>query len=232
MSEIEITGKNLEEALELAARELKTTKDNIEHEVLEESNKRLFSILAPKYIKIKAKMIDANKIVEEKGYVKNDTTTVELTEQEKKIVSEKIDKFLTEYLEKMKLEYTYEISFKEEFVDVVINGDSSGILIGYRGEVLDSLQLLINTIANKGLEKHIKIHVDIENYRAKRKDTLESLAKRIAQNVVNTGKDVTLEPMAAYERRIIHSAIQSNTKVETRSIGEEPYRRVVITLKK
>ena len=148
MSEIEITGKNLEEALELAAKELKTTKDNIKYEILEESNKRLFSILAPKYTKIKAEIIDGTKKVQEKEYNKNNETVI-LTDNERAIISEKINKFLSEYLKSMQLNYTYEIKFVEEYIDVIINGDNSGLLIGYRGEILDALQLLINTIVNK-----------------------------------------------------------------------------------
>ena len=232
-NEIEIKGKDVEDAVKKAAEQLNTTKDNIEYTVIEESNKTLFSILAPKYAIISAKVIDETKCI-----VKTNTTEikereiVELTQEDKDEITAKINGFLCEFLGAMDLLFTYDIQFDNDNVKVLINGDNSGILIGYRGEILDALQTIINLSVNKQIEKHVRIQVDTEGYREKRKKTLESLAHRIADNVVKSRKDITLEPMVAYERKIIHSTLQNNSKVETRSIGEEPYRKVVIALKK
>lgn len=232
-NEIEIKGKDIEDAIKKAAEQLNTTKDNIEYKVIEESNKTLFSILAPKYAIISAKVIDENKC-----NVKRQTTEikereiVELTQEDKDIITVKINNFLNEFLGAMELQFTYNIEFDNDNVKILINGDNSGILIGYRGEILDALQTIINLSVNKQIEKHVRIQIDTEGYREKRKKTLESLAHRIADNVVKSRKDITLEPMVAYERKIIHSTLQNNSKVETRSIGEEPYRKVVIALKK
>ncbi len=234
-NEIEIKGKDVEDAVKKAAQELNTTKDNIEYTVIEESNKTLFSILAPKYAIIKAKVIDETKCnikTQTAPVERKEREVIELTQEDKDLISEKIDSFLKEFLSAMELEFNHNIEFDNDNVKVVINGDNSGILIGYRGEILDALQTIINLAINKQIEKHVRIQVDTEGYREKRKKTLENLAHRIADNVVKSRKDITLEPMVAYERKIIHSTLQNNSKVETRSIGEEPYRKVVIALKK
>lgn len=231
-NEIEIKGKDIEDAVKKAAEQLNTTKDNIEYKVIEESNKTLFSILAPKYAIISAKVIDETKCVVKSTSEIKEREIVELTQEDKDEITAKINGFLCEFLGAMDLLFTYDIQFDNDNVKVLINGDNSGILIGYRGEILDALQTIINLSVNKQIEKHVRIQVDTEGYREKRKKTLESLAHRIADNVVKSRKDITLEPMVAYERKIIHSTLQNNSKVETRSIGEEPYRKVVIALKK
>ena len=115
-------------------------------------------------------------------------------------------------------------------VEVIINGENSGILIGYRGETLYALQTILSSVANKGLENRVTIRLDIENYKAKREKTLQDLAIKTAKTVMKTGKSITLEPMQAYERKIIHSALQDNKRISTNSIGEEPRRRIVIAL--
>ena len=114
---------------------------------------------------------------------------------------------------------------------VTVSNKNLGYLIGYRGETLYSLQNILSTIAGKGLESRIRVFLDIEGYREKREKTLEELAEKISKTVIKTKKSITLEPMQAYERKIIHSKLQNNDKVETRSIGEEPRRRIVISLK-
>lgn len=238
-NEVEIKGKSVEDALSQAEKQFNTTKDNIEYEVIEETNKTLFSILAPRYAIIKARVIDESKCkkqekvnTEETTYVKKEYVEYDLDEETQNILKEKITNFLNEFLSAMELTFTFDISFEKNNVKVNINGDNSGILIGYRGEILDSLQTVINLVANRGIENHIRIQVDTEGYREKRKKTLENLAHRIADNVVRSRRDITLEPMVAYERKIIHSTLQENSKVDTKSVGEEPYRKVVIMYKK
>ena len=117
-------------------------------------------------------------------------------------------------------------------LSIDLAGDDMGILIGKRGQTLDSLQYLVSLVVNKGQEEYIRVKVDTENYRQRRKETLENLAKNIAFKVKRTKRPVSLEPMNPYERRIIHSALQNDKYVTTHSEGEEPFRRVVVTLKK
>jgi len=120
----------------------------------------------------------------------------------------------------------------ENILDVELSGDEMGVLIGKRGQTLDSLQYLISLVVNKGTDEYIRVKVDTENYRQRRKETLENLAKNISYRVKRTKRPVSLEPMNPYERRIIHSALQNDRFVTTHSEGEEPYRRVVVTLKR
>ena len=138
-------------------------------------------------------------------------------------------KELLEKISDKKFEYSVEI--KEQNIEVTINGEDSGFLIGYRGEVLNSLQTIMSSIANKNSNSRIKVILDIENYRNKRKETLENLAVKVSKTVSKTGKSITLEPMGAYERKIIHSKLQESKYVTTHSIGEEPNRRIVISKK-
>ena len=117
-------------------------------------------------------------------------------------------------------------------MDIDLSGDDMGVLIGKRGQTLDSLQYLVSLVVNKEAEDYIRVKVDTENYRQRRKETLENLAKNIAFKVKRTKKTVSLEPMNPYERRIIHSALQNDKYVNTHSEGDEPFRRVVVTLKR
>jgi spoIIIJ-associated protein len=143
-------------------------------------------------------------------------------------------KFLTDVFNTMGINASVAVSFDKEnaTVEVNIDGDEMGVLIGKRGQTLDSLQYLVSLVVNKNSENYIKVKLDTENYRARRKETLENLAKNIAYKVKRSRKPVSLEPMNPYERRIIHSALQNDKFVETYSEGEEPYRKVVINVKK
>ncbi len=140
--------------------------------------------------------------------------------------------FLKDITEKMGLNLGFSVKTGDDVVYIEMNGKDSGTVIGKRGQTLDSLQYLTSLVINKGREKYIKVVIDAENYRAKRQKTLEQLANRLAAKVVKTKKYVRLEPMNPYERKIIHATLQQNPDVSTRSEGEEPYRRVVIELKK
>ena len=120
----------------------------------------------------------------------------------------------------------------EEALNIELTGDTTGVLIGRRGETLDALQYLTSLVVNKGKEDYKRVTIDTENYRKKREETLIKLAKRIAGKVTRTGKRVVLEPMNPYERRILHSTLQGDAHVETLSEGEEPFRRVIIRKKR
>lgn len=158
----------------------------------------------------------------------------ELTEEEINEVNEKAVKFLKDVFVSMGM--TVEINCKynllDDCFDIDLAGDKMGILIGKRGQTLDSLQYLTSLVVNKGTSEYIRVKIDTENYRQRRKETLENLAKNIAFKVKRTRRPVSLEPMNPYERRIIHSTLQSDKYVTTHSEGEEPFRKVVVTLKR
>ncbi len=203
----EITGKTVDEALTNAMLELGTTIENIEYEVIEKESSGFLGMFGkPARIKARIKM------------------TIENTAK----------KFLTDIFSTMEINASIEVSYDQEntTVEVNIDGDEMGVLIGKRGQTLDSLQYLVSLVVNKNSENYIKVKLDTENYRARRKETLENLAKNIAFKVKKSRKPVSLEPMNPYERRIIHSALQNDKYVETYSEGEEPYRKVVINVKK
>lgn len=140
--------------------------------------------------------------------------------------------FLKDITEKMGLNLGFSVKAGDDVVYIEMDGKDSGTIIGKRGQTLDSIQYLTSLVINKDRDKYIKVVIDAENYRAKRQKTLEQLANRLAAKVVKTKKYVRLEPMNPYERKIIHATLQQNPDVSTRSEGEEPYRRVVIELKK
>jgi spoIIIJ-associated protein len=134
----------------------------------------------------------------------------------------------------MKISASANVEYDEadKLINIDVSGDDTAVLIGKRGQTLDSLQYLASLVANKGTEEYIRVKVDTENYRERRKKTLENLAKNVAFKVKRSRRQVSLEPMNPYERRIIHSALQDDKFVTTHSEGEEPYRHVVVTMKK
>ena len=162
---------------------------------------------------------------------------IEASEKEEKLAEvepqtkEACEKFLKDVLKSMDMEVTLTSEIDEDgALSITMEGENMGILIGKRGQTLDSLQYLTNRVANKMQDGYVRVKLDTENYRARRKETLENLAKNIAHKVKRTKRAVSLEPMNPYERRIIHSALQGDKYISTHSEGEEPYRRVVVTL--
>ena len=147
-------------------------------------------------------------------------------------IESKIKDFLNDMFKAMDMDVTVTVTFNEEdeCVNVDLSGENMGVLIGKRGQTLDSIQYLTSLVLNKGKNKYVRIKVDTENYRTRRKETLENLAKNIAYKVKRSKRSVALEPMNPYERRIIHSALQSDKYVSTKSEGEEPFRHVVVFL--
>lgn len=175
--------------------------------------------------------------------VKKAVEAVEEPKEEKKIDRRPIDseacskaakEFLTQVFGAMDMEVTLETSYNDEDRELTVNmaGDDMGILIGKRGQTLDSLQYLVSLVVNKECDGYLRVKLDTENYRSRRKETLETLAKNIAYKVKRTRRSVSLEPMNPYERRIIHAALQNDKYVVTRSEGEDPFRHVVISLKR
>ena len=156
----------------------------------------------------------------------------EIKEADKERAEKKAIEFLNQVFDAMKMQVQITAEFKEDALEVNLEGEDMGVLIGKRGQTLDSLQYLVSLVVNKEKEAYIRVKLDTENYRSRRKETLENLAKNIAFKVKRTKKPVFLEPMNPYERRVIHSALQNDPYVTTHSEGEEPYRKVVVTLKK
>ena len=222
-------GKTTNEAIENGLKKLHVSKHQVEIKVLESEEKRsFFSILAPRVVKVELTLKEESKNVENK--VKKELK--EIPQNELDVAENNIKLFLDEFSKSLNTEMTYEITKSEYGINVNINGENTGFLIGYRGETLYAMQNVISSVASRGLKDRIRVILDIEGYKAKREKTLEDLADKIAKTVVKTRRDVTLEPMQTYERKIIHSRLQNNDKVSTRSIGEEPKRRVVISLNK
>lgn len=224
-------GRTTNEAVENGLKELKVSKDRVDIKVLENENKKsFFSILTPRVVKVQL-TIKENSNKEEKIEVKEEKPKREYdhNEEDISIAKERVEEFLKEWLQKVdnKLEYT--IKEEDYTIYIDINGNAAGTLIGYRGETLNSMQTILSTIANRGFNSKIRLILDIENYRQKREKTLEELAEKVSKTVLKTGKSITLEPMSAYERKIIHSKLQDNNKIETHSIGEGDNRRVVIS---
>ena len=197
MEFIEISAKNVDDAITQATVQLGITSDQLEYEVLDKGSTGFLGI-GSKNAVIKAR--------------------------KKFSIDENVVEFLSSIFDAMKME--------EHIIEVELKGDDMGILIGKRGQTLDSLQYLTNLAINKHSDEYYKVKIDTEDYRKRRKETLENLAKNIAYKVKRTKRPVSLEPMNPFERRIIHSALQNDRYVTTHSEGDEPYRHVVVTLKK
>jgi spoIIIJ-associated protein len=207
MDYMEFSAKTVDDAITEACQKLTVTSDKLEYEVVEEGSSGFLGIGAKPAV-IKAKV--------------------------KASTEDKAKDFLKEVFEAMDLTVVVNVKFDEASrnMDIELSGDEMGVLIGKRGQTLDSLQYLVSLVVNKDVEEYIRVKVDTEDYRKRRKETLENLAKNIAYKVKRTKRPVSLEPMNPYERRIIHSALQNDRYVTTHSEGEEPFRRVVVTLKK
>ena len=223
-----VEGKTTSEAISNGLKELNVSKDKVNIKVLEDHEKRsFFSILSPRVVKVELTVED-----EEVNQVKLKRNTNTISEEELNASKLKVDNFMNEFVKMFtSLNYKTEVDLNDGFLKIDINGDDSKTLIGYRGEVLNSLQVILNSIANKDAKEKTRIILNISNYREKREKSLEELADKLSKTVFRTGKSITLEPMTAYERKIIHNRLQSSDKVKTYSIGEEPYRKVVISKK-
>ena len=203
------------------------SKNMVDIKVLESEEKRsFFSILTPRVVKVEL-------TVKEKKDDKNFERIkkeIELNSEELKKAQENVEKFLNEFIEKLGEEKKYSIESYKEGLNISIQ--NLEFLIGYRGETLYSFQNILSSVASKGIENRVKVILDIQGYKQKREKTLQELADKLANSVIKTKKSITLEPMQAYERKIIHSKLQDYKMIETRSIGEEPRRKIIISLKK
>ncbi len=201
----EFSAKTADEALTNALIQLETTSDQIEYEVVEEEKNGILGLFSkPAKIRVRKK---------------EDVTDV-------------VYGFLTKTFEAMNLTVKIEMDYDEieSQINIELSGSEMGMLIGKRGQTLDSLQYLTSLVANKKTDKYVKIKIDTENYRQRRRETIENLARNVASKVKKTGRPAFLEPMNPYERRIIHAALQGDKYVDTHSEGDEPHRKVVVTL--
>lgn len=201
---VEKTAKTVQEAISAALLELNTEESNVDVDILEEGSKGIFGLIGSKLARVRVTLRETGT---DKGL-----------------------RFLKDILENMGVEANIEVNEDAESVSFKINGGKIGILIGRRGETLDSIQYLTSLVVNKEKGDYKRVVIDIENYREKREETLVKLANKLADKVIRYRKDISLESMNPYERRVIHSTLQGNKNVRTYSVGEEPNRKVVITL--
>ena len=268
MDYIEVSGKNVDEALTNALIKLETTSDKVEYEVIEKGSAgflgmgRKLAVIKvrkkedkPVEANVKAKETETQKVADssvsyepvkaepvksvDNNEIKDDSheqpkkTSKYTTVMPNEEVERRITTFLGDMFKAMNLEVKIDVKFDDpDCVNVELSGPNMGVLIGKRGQTLDSIQYLTSLVVNKGKDKYVRIKVDTEDYRNRRKETLESLAKNMAYKVKRSRKPVSLEPMNPYERRIIHSTLQNDKFVSTRSEGEEPFRHVVVYLDK
>lgn len=220
-------GRTTNEAIEKGLKELNLTKKQVDVKVLESEDKRsFFNILTPRVVKVEL-------IVKENSEKPVKKEKIEISAESEKRAEENVKKFLDEFILKIPTtDLTYEMKLDKNDLYIDIKGEDTGYLIGYRGNVLNSLQVILNNIANGGLNERIRVLLNIGGYKEKREKDLKDLADKIAGTVIKKRKSITLEPMTSYERKIIHSKLQENSKVETHSIGEEPNRKIVVSLKK
>lgn len=223
-------GKTTTEAIENGLKQLNVSKNMVDIKVLEEEKKSFFSILTPRIVKVQLTVKD-NKVETETKEVKRKTNE---NQQEITKEIEKIKKFLNDFVEKQPIKnINWEVKQKDFDIEINMQGDNEiSYLIGYRGETMNALQTVISSIINKEHSDKIRVYLDINGYRQKRKETLEELAVKVSKTVLRTGKPIELEPMTAYERKIIHTALQENNKITTFSKGEEPYRKIVVNIKR
>lgn len=208
MDMIEVSAKTVSDAITEACQKLGVTSDKLDYQVVEEGSSGFLGIGAkPAVIKAAVK---------------------------KSSLEEVARVFLNDVFQAMNMEVAIDIKYNEEekSMDIELSGNEMGVLIGKRGQTLDALQYLTNLAVNKNSEEYVKVKIDTEDYRKRRRETLENLAKNIAYKVKRTKRPVSLEPMNPFERRVIHSTLQNDKFVTTHSEGEEPYRHVVVTLKK
>lgn len=230
----EKNAKSIDEAIELALAELNSERDKAEIEIIQEPAKGFLGIGGrDAIVKVTVEVVD------DTAEIKEPKKSAPKTKRQKmsggvyvsESPAENAKNFITDILTAMGLDVTVTADFDGEIVNVNLDGENMGVVIGKRGDTLDSIQYLTSLVVNQRSEDYIKVSIDTENYREKREEALVALAKRLAGKVTRTGKKFALEPMNPYERRIIHSSLQDNENVTTFSVGQEPYRKVVIAPK-
>lgn len=238
MEYMEFKGKTKNDAITEACTHFSIPSDKLDYEVVEEGKAGFLGMGAiPAVIRARVKeevheeVIEPVKLADEPVIASVEQAAANIAEVDAEAVSRK---FLSDVFAAMGISVEISAKYNDSLkcLEVELSGDEMGVLIGKRGQTLDSLQYLISLVVNKGTNEYIRVKVDTENYRQRRRETLENLAKNIAYKVKRTRRPVSLEPMNPYERRIIHSALQNDRYVTTHSEGDEPFRRVVVTPKR
>lgn len=223
-------GSTYDEAVKDALSKVGLEKSKVSIELIEEPKKRFFSILEHRTVKVR--VTELEKTAEKESKKGEEPREIkEAPAEDVAAAKEKTMAFLKEYFTQMGVTLNIDTQYEDKILKFNITGEKAGIIIGYRGENLEALQLLVSTIVNRKKENYVKVLIDVEGYRQKRVKTLEELAMKVAHTVVSKRRSITLEPMVPFERRVIHTTLQNNSKVKTESIGVEPYRKVVISLK-
>lgn len=259
---IEKTGKTVEDALQAALTELGVTADDVDVEVLETPSKGIFGIFGlfgakPARIKVTVKekptdnVEEIKVVLEEKVQPVTDSTEIKFKsvptleslpnaadnpnpdeDFNRDEVIERAKNFIRDVFAAVNYEFTFDVSEEDGNIIIDLKSEDSVALIGKHGQTLDALQYLTNLAANRGSENKVRFILDVENYRARREETLQKLARSVADRVARIKQDVKLEPMSRHERRIVHTVLQDNKRVETHSVGEEPYRYIIVSPKK
>ena len=230
MITVEKTGKTVEEAVALALKELNVTEQDVTVEVLEQPKSGFLGLIGARPAKVAVTLIKKEEPAVEENVVAKAEEAVETVGEDPIAVGKA---FLTDVFEKMNLTVAVEVEEKDEVVLFDLKGNDLGILIGRHGQTLDALQYLTNLAANKNAgEGRIRIVLDVEDYRKRREETLVRLAQRLANKVKRRNQRIVLEPMSRHERKIIHMALQDDPQIATYSEGEEPYRKIVIAVKR
>ncbi|MBR3325516.1 MAG: KH domain-containing protein [Clostridia bacterium] len=222
-------GKTSNEAIKKGLKELGCKLEEVDVKVLENEDKKIFfSILDPRVVKVE--LIVKDSVVNNKLYNTVETYTKKVSEEDVNICKKAVESFLEIFVKEYG-DIKYSTKIKEKAIYVDINGESSSKLIGYRGENISAIQTILGVISNKETDSRVRVIVDVCNYKVKREKALKELAKKLEKTVSRSGKRLVLEPMNAYERKIIHLTLQDSKTVKTHSIGEEPRRKVVIEKK-
>lgn len=227
---MEKRAKNVELAIEEALKELNTTKENVDIKIIDEGSKGFLGLGAKDAV-VEVTLKETHKAAKPQQKAAPSEKTKPSRKRREGIPEEEAKKFLDGIFKAMNLDVEISARIENDTVYINLAGDNMGIVIGKRGDTLDSLQYLTSLVVNKYSDDYLKVTIDTENYREKRAEALLALSERLAQKVERTGRKFTLEPMNPYERRIIHSNLQDNEGVTTYSIGQEPYRKVVIAPK-
>ena len=201
---IEVSGKTEDEAIELALEQLNLTRDDVSVEIVERAKTGFLGL-------------------------KNSPAVVKVIYEAKEDTTQRVESFLSGLFERMGVETEMDVSEKDGAIEVILNSKDPGAFIGRRGETLDAIQHLANYVINRGGANRTRVNVDAENYRQRRNETLEALATRTAGKVMKYRRNMTLDPMNAYERHVIHATLQNNESVTTYSVGSEPNRRIVVS---
>lgn len=225
--QIIVEGKTSTEAIEKGLKQLKCRKEDVDIKILENEDKRSFySILDPRVVKVEMTLKNDVKVAN----VVKEKKIRPVSEEDIKKCKENIENFLNDFIKEIK-ELEYEINQEKDTLQVIILGNNSKSLIGYRGETINALQNLLSAIGNKNVENRVRILVDIGGYKEKREETLKQLARKLERTIKRNGRKIILEPMTSYERKIIHTELQDSDYVTTYSIGEEPRRKIVVEKK-